>query len=88
MKKLLFIPITLLVACVPPKEQYDRVKTYALHQVGTEVYIKPDSTKGVIIDVEPKFNNSCGCGGDTTYTFKYTVRTKNGQEEIIQELIY
>ena len=76
------------MACGPVKEKSDRVKTYAPHQVGTEVLIKPDSTKGVITEIKPVFNNPCGCGDDTTYTFKYTIRTKNGTEQIIPELIY
>lgn len=88
MKKLLLPLIALITACGPVKQTTDRVKNYAPHKIGTEVYIKPDSTKGVIFEIEPVFASSCGCGGDTSYTFMYSIRTKAGNEKIKPELIY
>lgn len=93
MKKLLLLSllslISLFVACGPTgQERIKNITTRALHQVGTEVYIKPDSTKGVIFEIEPVFASSCGCGGDTSYTFMYSIRTKAGTEKIKPELIY
>lgn len=89
MKKLLLLSlISLFVACDPAPLTIKRVKAYAPHKVGAEVYIKPDSTKAVVCEIHPHFANMCGCGDDTTYTFYYTIRTKTGREIIKSELIY
>ncbi len=91
MKHLLTIITTLIIlsACGPDINDINRVKKYCPRHIGDEVFIKPDSTKGVISGIRPVFNNQYLFGGDdTTYIFKYDVRTSKGNEQINEKLIY
>ena len=95
MKKILILTIGLFaVACGPSKEEMEAkekliIESSNKHKIGDIVYIKPDSSKAVIVNFDIDFEN-CYCEKDNDkYKLKYEVRDIKGNTLFIsQELIY
>ena len=87
---LTILTIILFYSCGPSAEKLQALKTQAKYHVGDEVYIKPDSTKAVILKADFHRINGCGCGSDTSdFEIQYDVRTsKVSSERISEKLIY
>lgn len=96
MKNILILLSLFLFACGPSREELEsqeRARVAALAQKyheGEIVYLKPDSSKAVIINAIVSFKDECSCGPETNKAFmKYEVRDNHGNVNIVPEsLIY
>lgn len=82
MKVLLILVALFISSCIGPD---DRPKVELEYSKGDIVYLKPDSTKVLIIDTDPY---SCGCSNEQEYRVRgsaLTTPTWVNKEEIYGE---